>query len=587
MIHSLTSTDARFKDLEFGPGLNILLADTTEESDDRDSRNGSGKSSFIRLLHFLLGGNPPDNGEFVRDAELLPSTFALQLDVAGQRITVARSGSAPNDHLYFVGNEASVPSLPLEGDDEFGAGWEKLNLARWRQRLAIGLFRLDADLPKFSPSVRSLLSYIIRREDSGAFATPFRHFFSQKLWDQQVNLSYLLNLDWSIPAAFEEVREEVKSAAALRKAVKDGSLGEAVGTAAELRSELAITRDKARTLRDNAATFTVIDEYTALEAEANEITRQLRGLRDNDAIDADILADVDEALVAEAPPGAEELDRMWAQVGVILPDHVRTTYDHVMAFHESVIQNRRIHLEREQRLAEERIADRQEQQRALDLRRGQIMEVLNSGGALEQFILLESEHSRTEADVRDLERRYELTERIENTKAYVERQRQNLLVQLKGDHHDRSDSLEHAIVLFETYSRQLYGEGRGHLIIDSTENGPTFDVEVTGKGSVGIDKMQILCFDLTIATLLAQRNCGPRFLVHDSHIFDGVDERQVQAALDLGNRLAEKHGFQYIVTMNSDLLPSFDDAFDPSPFVNPVVLTDMGEDGGLFGLRFG
>lgn len=84
---------------------------------------------------------------------------------------------------------------------------------------------------------------------------------------------------------------------------------------------------------------------------------------------------------------------MWAQVGVILPDHVRTTYDHVMAFHESVIQNRRIHLEREQRLAEERIADRQ-RQRALDLSGAvRSWKSSSSGGALEQLILLESEHS--------------------------------------------------------------------------------------------------------------------------------------------------------------------------------------------------
>lgn len=587
MIHSLSSSDARFKDLVFGPGLNILLADTTENSGDKDSRNGSGKSSFIRLLHFLLGGNAPDQGEFVRSAVLLPSVFAMQVDLGGHRVTVARSGATPNDHLYGIGEQTPAAAFSLTGEEKLPEGWEKINLTRWKQRIASGWFGLGADLPRFSPSPRSLLSYLIRREDNGAFATPFRHYYSQMLWDQQVNLSYLLDLDWSIPAAFEEVREEVKSASALRKAVKDGSLGDAVGTAAELRSELVIARERARTLRERAAQFMVIDEYSALEAEANDITRQLRDLRDGDAVDQDLLADLDEALAAEAPPGTDELERMWSQVGLVLPDLVRATYDQVTAFHESIIQNRRIHLERERQLADQRITARQDQQRALDARRAQIMEVLNSGGALEQFALLESEHSRAEADVRDLERRYELTERLENTKAYADRQRQDLLVQLKGDHHDRSESLDRAILLFETYSRELYGEGRGHLIIDSTENGPTFDVEVTGKGSVGIDNMQILCFDLTVATLLAERGSGPGFLVHDSHIFDGVDERQVQAALDLGSRLADEHEYQYIVTMNSDRLPASTSSFDPRSYVNEVVLTDKGEDGGLFGFRFG
>lgn len=119
--------------------------------------------------------------------------------------------------------------------------------------------------------------------------------------------SYLLNLDWSIPAALEEVREEVKSQRRCARRLRTAALARLLALPQSYHSQLAIARDKARTLRDNAATFTVIDEYTALEAEADEITRQLRGLRDNDAIDADILADVDEALVAEAPPGAEGL----------------------------------------------------------------------------------------------------------------------------------------------------------------------------------------------------------------------------------------------------------------------------------------
>lgn len=588
MIRSLSSTDKRFKDLAFRPGLNIVLADTTEESGEKDSRNGSGKSSLVRLLHFLLGGNAPSTkGTFVLDPALVATMFALQVDLGGECVTVARSGASPNDHFVGVGDDASPPVLPIDAEGGLPEGWEKINLTRWRQRIATQWFALEPDQPRFSPSPRSLLSYLIRREENGGFATPFRHNYQQTSADQQVNLSYLLELDCETPRAFEEVRREVKSAEALRKAVREGSLGEAVGTAAELRSELAIARDKARTLRERAAQFRVVDEYRTLEAEANDITRQLRNLRDGDAIDEDLLADVNEALAAEVPPGTEELDRLWAQVGIVLPDLVRSTYDQVTAFHESIIQNRRIHLERERQLAEERIAARREQQRSLDARRGQIMDVLDSGGALEQFALLESEHSRVEADVRDLERRYELTERLENTKAFADRQRQDLLVQLKGDHHDRSEALDRAIVMFETCSRELYGEGRGHLVIGATDNGPTFDVEVTGKGSVGIDNMQILCFDFTVATLLSQRDTGPRVLVHDSHIFDGVDERQVQAALSLGSRLADEHGFQYIVTMNSDRMPEPTDSFDLTPYINDVVLTDGGDDGGLFGFRFG
>ena len=101
--------------------------------------------------------------------------------------------------------------------------------------------------------------------------------------------------------------------------------------------------------------------------------------------------------------------------------------------------------------------------------------------------------------------------------------------------------------------------------------------------------MQIFCFDLMLAELTTKRGIGPGFLIHDSHLFEGVDERQVAKALQLEAEHAEGAGFQYIVTMNSDVLPEdvFQDGFDVRQHVSPTRLTDEEETGGLVGLRFG
>ena len=100
--------------------------------------------------------------------------------------------------------------------------------------------------------------------------------------------------------------------------------------------------------------------------------------------------------------------------------------------------------------------------------------------------------------------------------------------------------------------------------------------------------MQIFCFDFMLTEISLKQARGPGFLVHDSHLFDGVDERQVAKALQLGAESAESEGFQYIVTMNSDVLPreGFKPGFDIRDHVLDTKLTDATDTGGLFGLRF-
>ena len=59
-------------------------------------------------------------------------------------------------------------------------------------------------------------------------------------------------------------------------------------------------------------------------------------------------------------------------------------------------------------------------------------------------------------------------------------------------------------------------------------------------------------------------------------------------ALQLGASHAATHNYQYIVTMNSDVLPKdgFVDGFDIAKYINPTKLTDAEVSGGLFGVRF-
>ena len=82
MIRRFGSDLASFKALNLKPGLNVLLADKSEGANDRQSRNGAGKTSFIELVHFLFGADVRKENIF-RSEALAPWTFDVTVDIAG------------------------------------------------------------------------------------------------------------------------------------------------------------------------------------------------------------------------------------------------------------------------------------------------------------------------------------------------------------------------------------------------------------------------------------------------------------------------------------------------------------------------
>ena len=282
-----------------------------------------------------------------------------------------------------------------------------------------------------------------------------------------------------------------------------------------------------------------------------------------------------------------DVEQVYRAAGVELPAGlVKQRYEDVCAFHESVIRNRQSYLQSELSASRARIEARDSEKHRLDSRRAEVMGILKSHGALEQFQRLQSEASQQAAQVESLRQRFSAAERLESTKTELEVERNLLTLRLQRDFAERSLRIDDAILAFEEVSRQLY-ESAGSMQIVSTSNGPAFKFPMQGARSKGIKNMQIFCFDMMLMRLCHQRGIGPGFLVHDSHLFDGVDGRQVIRALRVGAQTASELGFQYLVTMNEDdAFKETEAGFDLGAYVLPLRLTDATEDGGMFGVRF-
>ena len=566
MIRRLASDLRSFKTLSFDPGLNIILSDKSEGATDRQSRNGAGKTSFIELVHFLFGADARPQSIF-RGPLLSKWTFSGSVDIGGTAMTVARSGSKPS--RVIVDSEA-------------------ISNVAWKDVLGKSCFGLSEESDeRWKPSFRSLFSMVVRRQQDGGFQQPMQHSARQQPWDQQVTICYLLGLDWTVPARFQDLKGQERVVKELRRAARDGDLGRYFGRAADLRTSLTLSEAQGSRLRGRLDGFRVVPEYQELQREADRITAEINELSMENVADRELTRELRTSMEEEDAPDHRDVAKLYEEAGIVLPDLPRRRLEQVERFHRTVVENRRSHLQAEIESAEGRIGERNARQTQRDQRRRQVMEILRSGGALEHYTDLREELGRIEARSESLRERLELAERIERTKTEQDLERSRLVQVLRDDIREREEIVREAILRFESLSESLY-ERAGSLTIADTQTGPKFEVHIDAERSKGITNMQIFCFDLMLAELGARRGRSPGFLIHDSHLFDGVDERQVAKALQLGAERADRAGFQYIVTLNSDTMPreGFSKGFDVERYVVGTRLTDATDTGGLFGLRF-
>lgn len=575
MITELSSDIETFKTLRFNNGLNILMADRHSTSTTRDTRNGTGKTSFIELLHYLLSEQRYSTDDFHK-AELVGAEYTLKLQDNGEKISISRK-SGPVD----VAKKNGEIVTPMELRAELMLKWFGLNS--------------DETKEKYTPKFTALLSYFIRKARNGGFEHPTMNASRQSSWDSQVCLSYLLGFDWRLPQKLQIRKDEKKNADTLFNMIKDGYFTDGDLDLSKMQARLDFVDREVDIKRKEVVSFTVIDGYREHEITANDLTAHIRSLNEANLEDLDLVEGIVQALTEVEDAQVADVENLYQQVGVFFSDQVKHRLEQVKAFHRKVAQNREAHLKREEQNARERLASRKKEIIALQRVLTEKLDLLKSGIAIERLTLLQSELNRLEAEQGDLRQQIPRFKNVSDDRKRLKREIDDLVDAIGEDVRARSEPRKAAVDIFATLSQFLYDEP-GELIVGQSKGvaGLSIETDIVGKKSGGKSHMQVFCFDWLLVEASLKQGKFPGFLVHDSHIFDGVDGRQIGLALELAHKKCEELGVQYIVTMNSDDLKKVDrdnDTFDPEVDFNPYdyviepVLTDE-PGGGLFGLRF-
>ena len=327
---------------------------------------------MIEIIHFLTDAKA-DKDSLFRTETLVNKSFGMTFDVSGETVTVERSGQKPSKTHVFDGSSIEE---------------KKYSHSKWLEILGDHTFKLNVvqDHDGCKPTFRSLFAYFVRREFSNAFVTPEKQAGEQQIGDCQIAFMFFLGLDWKITSDWQQIRDREKTVKEMKKAVGVGAFSHFIGKAADLRTKLTIAEAGLDDLKAQVDSFRVLPKYRELEAEADKITKDLAALSNGNTIDTATIRDLQIALEAEAPPLLTNLERMYAQAGVVLPTVALKRYDEVRSFHESVIRNRRDYLAGELWSARRRLESRNQQKEQLDRRRAEVMGILKSHGALDQVL---------------------------------------------------------------------------------------------------------------------------------------------------------------------------------------------------------
>ncbi|WOI12892.1 DUF2326 domain-containing protein [Thalassospira lucentensis] len=575
MIIKLSSSLSTFKTLEFNPGLNILLAERHESSGVRGTRNGTGKTSFIELLHFLVAEKRNKEDDF-HNPSLINNKFEVIFDNSGSQLTIEKTAGEASDLLLVNGREVAAIDL--------------------RSELSQTWFGLNSEITsqKYSPKFGALLSYFIRKERNGGFADPVLNSTSQKPWDSQVCLSYLLGFDWHLPQKLQLKKDEKKNADALSSMIKSGYLTDGELDLKKMQARADLLDSEIQVKRRDVASAKVIDGYRSHEISANELTAKIRDMNEANLEDMDLCEDIELALVEVEDSDISDVRSLYEQVGIFFPNQVQKRFEQVEQFHRQVSKNRQIHLKKELENARNRIELRRSEIARLQLSLSEKLALLRSGVAIERLSLLQSELNFLEVEHADLQQQIPKFQNVAKDQKRLKREIDDLVDLIEQDVMERSAPRKAAVQIFAETSQALYDDA-GQLIIGRSRGiaGLSIETDIAGKKSGGKNHMQVFCFDWLLVEMAKKNDRFPGFLVHDSHIFDGVDARQIALALRLAHQKCEELGVQYIVAMNSDDLQKveaeldadFSDDFDLDDFILKTRLSDQ-PGGGLFGVQF-
>lgn len=542
----LSSSDIRFKPINFEDGLNIVVGQKILKNDKKKTSNGIGKSLSLICIDYLLG-----KGTQSKEIKKLKALLEKEQIILS---------------LIFEHNGVTY-------------NIKKSHNKAWLDDV---LYEKDSDYIKFlntlvrDYSFRNIFSRFFRT-DKSSYNEAIKQVSSEKSYDNNLINSYLLGLNLEFLAKKKLLKEKSDRLKVLIKELNE--LQKSIDKEKEIEFEEKLTK-----IEKDLATFEIAEDFNQLKDEADILTSEIQKIRNKIAyfnreirnknliISSNNQLDID----------VDKIANMYEEAKFFLGEDTLAHINAVKDFHETLFNNRKKKALLDIERYEKDIKILNDDEKLKDKRRSEIFKYLENKGALEEYHSLNIEKDRLKTYLEEIQRNQKSLKSFKKEQADIKieiDQFKRELIELEDKIKDRIEFLKKA---FREISEEHYEDKPGLLDIEINDDFKTdrlYNIEpiIKGDSSDGINEMKIFVYDMLIYKL----NPDLIGLIgHDNRLFDMVDERQIAKAFTYVNNNLK----QYICSISDT---KFEEAQKHCEIdLNKFVRRNLNEKDKLFGFDF-
>jgi uncharacterized protein YydD (DUF2326 family) len=538
-INRLYSEPEIFTPISFDFGVNIIMG---EKSEKTNKKIGVGKSVCIEFINFCLLKRISDSRLNLipkKNAEIIDSQIKLDFDFNNRKVIISRSISKPeqvsiqidSEHIHFDKLDDASEYLGNLYFEKYPANKKRL-------------------------SFRNLLQPIIRDERS-EFKDLIQCFdTNRKVPSDYSPHLFFLNLGLEKYTELKSINKEIGIKNTVFKETKkfvtkdnEIKIQDAKAQLNELESEVGKVNKAIEQLKTNESFELIQEDLVKLEAKLADLRTKQQAIKFE-------IKQIDSFPKPENI-NENEIQIIFNQFKKGLGDLVEKSLEDLKefknkidGFRNSIVNDRLTSLKSE-------LSEINSIVRKLDEEYSEKISLLDNGEVLNDLktsIRIFNEKNREFNNLSSLIQKYDESER---DKKKLEAEKAVLISDLEEELYKNQETLKSFKESILSIHERIMGNREAHFEIKTTKNQSVVDfiMRIDDDGSHSTERMKVCIYDYSLMLNDYTRKNHPRFLIHDN-IFEDDDsiEKSLNFLFEYNNKTPNE--FQYIVTLNSDLIES-------------------------------